>query len=1471
MSTTKAPPLGSLTRGESSSDIPLSNVTTTTGKLPPLPPLASAVSANPPSELNFSAPTNASSIPTPNVESVVQQVPQLPAVTANGQPQGTQNALGVNWQQLSQLAGNESTPFTYTGYGAGKGETAPLVVDPSIGAAVHQSQQGEYVQDTTQFQGSSNVVIANGRAVHQYDYTAGLTQSQQNQRNFFGSLQGLRQDIAPHMLPALQYTPQQLSPGVAGGFAPTAESKGPLSWLLGEPTSDVNPLKMEYGASGSGILGAVGWVFGRLSPATYVQGAAMDISRSAAALIEGGSAGVSQLLKGDVSGAFNAATDAASSNYYANAPVQRGMPGRTVMGNSDLGDFLSSSYTGSALAGFNDLSFSGTGNRGASRDVVNQGDSFNPFGFRDPFRSGFNTGRLEAQERQQGAWFGHGYDQWGGAAGGLVADVVFQGRVDKVVEKAFKSGAKATVQQEIRAVQRGQLVNPQATQFPGAKITELPLLPGTGAIVKSGGSGVELHASRVQPFNTKDFLPLPGSTKNQGWVAPISPGADIPTRTPKEFNSASEQIRNLREAQSKSTPITQRYLPQGVDPLALQNNRAYRPVTGLAGADFEAGGAIIPYIGPKSTAAKEVPTILGIGGAPGAVPLVDTITGSSVLKGTNVTVYDEANKVFVKPTRTPVVRPLNSTESLYAKLRESGSPSRMTSEVPVPSSKVFVPDELPPGVNKLLSALSGDSTLTIPTVKPYDVPSTAPLPAVVPKSTPNYTVTPSPITDPVIRITHSVDDSTGIFMSTVEQTAITVRKSTLQVPEVPVKVTIPAQTVEYITAETLSPSVSSADIIRRLTSTTEAIPGAVYNPRHVERQQRTIASLVSLARGVTLPGGVRILDDTIKDASVMKFARLQNKVEQAIVASGLNPSSSEASALRRLFDKNGKPLPTNLSPDFAIQVADRTLDSPSMFVKPAKQVEAAVTDGEWTGKAARYRPTYELSGDYAVGVSVKYDEGLGRIVPIDGKDTKFIPAVKTEQPGGSIGRSQIMDMPVADRRVIVGKSLSDGFVVSPKAIEDAVNPNVLTDSVAAMDYAKANLPKQSVPQVMDREARDIIALHKDAVDELKYTGDALLDVSTQLTDVERNLNIYLKHIDETVPDHGIRPLTDDVPHSPLPELGATDLPPVVGLNKSEPGSLYHGTRIQDLTLHTSDPLKGATRSEYGTGIWLTSSQDIALSASGRRVPGNVVPNVKRTFSDGSYIHELPPGVLDTMNIPKATDKLPPKTSADLLSQLENNRFVFSDVIPYGDDLADELVNALETGKFKTYADYFSKADDIVRKVAKRNIGTNPDEYELTYIQRVMSDMLKGSGVQGLTNGVNTVVYDTRNLVTKAVHDVGDLVGDHTNPVVTALHDVNLLEQSLKYAPDSELLKVQLAEAKAVAASAVRDSLHDEMIALQKTQGKQVSDLMDLESSTVKNLADKQRATALVKAQTRDDVTYDSFSKELNKDWKGPCL
>jgi hypothetical protein len=200
MSTKQAPPLGNLTRDTANTqDDTLPTPKLPTAKLPEAP-LKELVFSQPgvPDTMDFSkVGGDAGRALADYVPPGQQPLPMLKSI--NSRPE-----MPVSELQLQQLAGDESTPFDYTGYGAGTVGREQTQLDPTSGIARHDSNVGKFIDNPLNFMGSSDVVIANSRPVQSFGYTEGLTQSQRNSREFFNGLQEFRQTIQPHMLPALQ-------------------------------------------------------------------------------------------------------------------------------------------------------------------------------------------------------------------------------------------------------------------------------------------------------------------------------------------------------------------------------------------------------------------------------------------------------------------------------------------------------------------------------------------------------------------------------------------------------------------------------------------------------------------------------------------------------------------------------------------------------------------------------------------------------------------------------------------------------------------------------------------------------------------------------------------------------------------------------------------------------------------------------------------------------------------------------------------------------------------------------------------------------------------------------------------------------------------------------------------------------------------------------------------------------------------
>lgn len=782
----------------------------------------------------------------------------------------------------------------------------------------------------------------------------------------------------------------------------------------------------------------------------------------------------------------------------------------------------------------------------------------------------------------------------------------------------------------------------------------------------------------------------------------------------------------------------------------------------------------------------------------------------------------------------------------------------------------------------------------------------------------------------------------------------------------PLRLPVPQEVAPdtFITAEALSPTLNSRDIVQQLTST-DAIPGATYNPRLVLRQERSLQSVVQLARSIELPGGVRILGDELSDATVSNFSRLAKKVDSAIIAAGLNPSDAEVGALRRMFQKNGAPLPTNLEPGFSIRVAGRRTDTPASFVKPVVH------------EPVGYTPKYPLSDDYGLAVKVKQDKA-GNLVPA----TQADDVVKVTQQPAVVGERVIKSFTPDERAAIVAKAVADGDTAPAsiqRAADDVINPAVGEgDDVATKAYATDNLPKDIVPAKSTPETDELLATRHEAHQELEHVNAQLDDLTMQLTDIETNLDKALAHID-TLPDIGKVP-TDitipTVPYTPVPKdvskqvvqsiddtidksravtnadilqraedaRAATKADKKTGLYKSYtpdqanlpagtkvadaikagivgrthneildryaltfksgakgrpipvrtangvvlngdaytsgakgniskvvasapvqlPDELFHGTRNSTLDLAAANPMQGAARSEYGTALWLTGDEDIAMSAASRAVPENVPGGVGgRELGGESFIHNVDSASLGGLNIVSHTVPLPRATLHDVADSLRD-----SIDEPWVANLADKLEDYISSNKTVTPAQLFSKVDEFTAESTEALFRQRPTEEELTLVQRITTDILKGAGIDGVSNGKGVALYGADNIRTSTIHTVTDMVAD--DPASHILQEVNLLARMSEAEPDSSLLKVQLAEARARAANYIKQDVEDEMEELTQAQIRHMDRMLDADDR-LKGIAIRGKAEASDAARAQDAEVYRKFKKELDQDYTNGCL
>ena len=617
MSSTQAPPLGNLDRGDPKNGI-------YTDKSPAFLSSDQAVQ-----RIDT---TNAVQIPVPAPEAQAQTEESSPA-----NPPGTFELPGrvgsaMDPQLIQDLAGDVNTPFQL-GPRAGNVGDPSITLDPTAGVTKHTPDQSFIPRNLP----SADAVLGNAQPLGSYQWSDGPTQGMINAQAFFNGVQQWRASTPQFVAPAIQFSPQQVDPSLAGGFAPTAETKGPYSWFIDGPQEDLNLFKGEFGAMGGGILGGVGWFFSRLSPTTYMKGAALDVARAAAAGWEGSAAAFGEIMKGNFGGSLNAFTDAASENYYSNSPIARGLHTKKIGGPRELAEDMSQSYFLTAALGLGDYSFGGAGTNAGQNRTVAYGENYNPFGFRDPTRSaeGGYIPKLQAAERAKGAGIFHGYDQFGMGLVGLAADVFIEGRIDKAVQNAFGksfSAAPKAANTTANAVAEVPAIPP--AKAPSAPIPTFtpPELPKFKVNLTPPVTVGKPPSKPIPPFTVATPIRPLQTKKNLIDIEEMLSGQPTVLRSAKRSAAEEANVRRqwmypddywnvVTSRNAQNQPISTRYTPPNVNPLDLSGmqNRVYQPSRGPAGIDFIMGGAIVPYVPPSGAKQVEVPAVLGVGGSPGTV------------------------------------------------------------------------------------------------------------------------------------------------------------------------------------------------------------------------------------------------------------------------------------------------------------------------------------------------------------------------------------------------------------------------------------------------------------------------------------------------------------------------------------------------------------------------------------------------------------------------------------------------------------------------------------------------------------------------------------------------------------------------------------------------------------------------------------------------------------------------------------
>lgn len=124
-----------------------------------------------------------------------------------------------------------------------------------------------------------------------------------------------------------------------------------------------------------------------------------------------------------------------------------------------------------------------------------------------------------------------------------------------------------------------------------------------------------------------------------------------------------------------------------------------------------------------------------------------------------------------------------------------------------------------------------------------------------------------------------------------------------------------------IKAEVFSPQLSLGDLAELVT---KQQPGMTYNPAMVKRGQRKLDSMVSLAQKVTLPDGTPII--AAGTNGINTWAKFYNRIDFATGAL----DKEQKDAFKRIFAREGVPLPSEIPDTFAVQIRAAKVDAPEL-------------------------------------------------------------------------------------------------------------------------------------------------------------------------------------------------------------------------------------------------------------------------------------------------------------------------------------------------------------------------------------------------------------------------------------------------------------------------------------------------------------------------------------------------------------
>ncbi|UZV39990.1 tail fiber protein [Leptolyngbya phage LPP-2, strain SPI] len=440
-------------------------------------------------------------------------------------------------------------------------------------------------------------------------------------------------------------------------------------------------------------------------------------------------------------------------------------------------------------------------------------------------------------------------------------------------------------------------------------------------------------------------------------------------------------------------------------------------------------------------------------------------------------------------------------------------------------------------------------------------------------------------------------------------------------------------------------------------------------------------------------------------------------------------------------------------------------------------------------------PTLPLSEDYGVAVMMTYRDG--KLVPTDRQPMKVMPAVGERNWKPWVYQK---DLPAE----LVSKS-PEGLDLTVRRAEVETNIAQLSDEYQA---AKVNL-----------EA------------------------------VSKELNNALTKLDK-VPDAGGRTLLDDPVFTKQEQVVGNSTNWLVdGANDGSP--MFHGTRVNDLDLAKADPVKGASRSELGTAIYLTKNVDEATAKAVADVNRHLPMLSGRSFGDG-VVHET--RIKPTAVIIKDTHLLDDDMKRIFLDAAEST---------YGFE-HPKVVRALDKALNKegvTIKQAYALLDKAVLKFTGDVV-----EKELLTTQRDIVSQLRMYGIDGVSSADTVAIYNPDVIKTVARTGIGE-VEDTLEHAVARLN-VDSLAASRN--PESPFLKASHAESKVRTLSELQEIAERELKQAQERLVDEVNKLADIDNE-LEGLSLSERNKLRQEALDADKRTYESFKRELNKPNDTNCL